>query len=38
MAGVFLVNFVSWNSHRVMAGLGLLACLLWIAVVLLPIL
>jgi hypothetical protein len=38
MAGVFSVSLLSWNKHRVVALFGLLACLLWVAVYLLPVL
>ena len=34
----FLVSVLSWNEHRWVAGFGLLACLLYLAVVLLPVL
>ena len=38
MSAVALVSVLSWNSHRLVAALGLLACFLWIAVWLLPVL
>ena len=38
MSAVVLVSFLSWNRHRLVAAFGLLACFLWIAVVLLPVL
>jgi hypothetical protein len=38
MASVFLVSLLSWKKHRVVAVLGLLACFLWLVVVLLPVL
>ena len=38
MALVFLVSAGSWNRHRTVALLGLVACFLWVAVVLLPVL
>jgi hypothetical protein len=38
MAAVLLVSLLSWSRYRVVAILGLLACFLWIAVVLLPVL
>jgi hypothetical protein len=37
MAAVFLVSLLSWNRHRVVASLGLVACILWLAIVLLPV-
>lgn len=38
MAAVFLVSLLSWNRHRLVATLGLFACLLWLGVALLPVL
>jgi len=38
MAAVFMVSALSWRTHRLAAGLGLLACFLWLCVVLLPVL
>jgi hypothetical protein len=38
ITAVFLVSVLSWNTHRLVAVLGLLACFLWLAVVLLPVL
>jgi hypothetical protein len=38
MSAVVLVSLLSWNRHRLVAVFGLLACFLWIAVVLLPVL
>jgi len=35
---VVLVSLLSWNRCRLVAAFGLLACFLWIAVVLLPVL
>ena len=37
MASVFLVSLLSWRTYRVVAVFGLLACFLWLAVVLLPV-
>jgi hypothetical protein len=36
MAAVFLVCLCSWSRYRIVAELGFIACLLWLAVVLLP--
>lgn len=38
MAAVGLVSLLSWRTYRVAAVLGLLACFLWLAKVLLPVL
>jgi hypothetical protein len=38
MAAVFVVSLLSWNKNRIVAVFGLLACLLWVAVYLLPVL
>jgi len=38
MSAVVLVSLLSWNRHRLVAVFGLLACFLWIAVVLFPVL
>jgi hypothetical protein len=38
MAAVFLVSLLSWGKHRVVSSLGFIACILWLAVVLLPVL
>jgi hypothetical protein len=38
MAAVFLLSVLSWKNHRWVAVFGLLACLLWVAVLLLPVL
>jgi len=38
MAAVFLVSLLSWTRHRVVAALGFIACVLWLAVTLLPVL
>lgn len=38
MTSVFIVSVLSWRAHRLVAGLGLLACWLWLMVVLLPVL
>ena len=38
MAAVFLVSLLSWSQHRLVASLGLIACILWLAVLLLPVL
>jgi hypothetical protein len=38
MTTVFLVSLLSWNKQRRMSVLGLLACFLWLTVVLLPVL
>jgi len=38
MAAVFLVFVCSWRRYRIVASLGFMACLLWLAVVLLPVL
>src|ERR1019366_7919963 len=38
MAAVFLVSLLSWSTYRLVAVFGLLACFLWLAVVLLPVL
>jgi len=38
MTAVLLVSLLSWSTYRVVAVLGLLACFLWLATVLLPVL
>ena len=38
MAAVLLTSLLSWNEHRLLVSLGLIACVLWLAVVLLPVL
>jgi hypothetical protein len=38
MTAVFLVSVLSWKTHRLLAVFGLLACFLWLAVGLLPVL
>ena len=38
MTAVFSVSILCWNTHRLVAVFGLLACFLWLAVVLLPVL
>jgi len=38
MAAVMLVSLLSWNRSRLVAAFGLLACFLWIGVMLLPVL
>jgi hypothetical protein len=38
MLAVFLVSMLSWDTHRWVAALGLLACFLWLAILLLPVL
>jgi hypothetical protein len=38
MAAVFLVCLCSWSRYRIVASLGFIACLLWLAVLLLPVL
>ena len=38
MAAVFLVSLLSWSQHRVVASFGLIACFLWLAATLLPVL
>jgi hypothetical protein len=38
LTAIFLISVLSWNTDRVVAGFGLLACLLWAAVLLLPVL
>jgi hypothetical protein len=35
---LLLICLLSWNTHRVIAVLGLLACLIWLATLLLPVL
>ena len=37
MISVFLVSMVSWRKFRLVAALGLLAFILWLAAVLLPV-
>jgi hypothetical protein len=32
------VSLLSWSQHRLVASLGLIACILWLAVLLLPVL
>jgi hypothetical protein len=38
MLSVFLVCSLSWSQHRVVAALGFIACFLWLAITLLPVL
>ena len=38
MAAVFTVSLFSWKSCHLVAALGLAVCLLWLAVLLLPVL
>jgi hypothetical protein len=38
MAAVFLTSLLSWSQHRVIATLGFIACILWLAVTMLPVL
>jgi hypothetical protein len=38
MLAVFVVSLLSWNEYRVVASLGLIACFLYLAAVLLPVL
>jgi hypothetical protein len=37
MAIVCLVSVLSWSENRLVASLGFVACLLWLATVLLPV-
>ena len=37
MAVVCMVSVLAWNSNRLLAAFGLLACLLWVCVVLFPV-
>jgi hypothetical protein len=38
MLAVLVVSLLSWGTYRLLAALGLLACLLWLCVTLLPVL
>jgi len=38
MSAVFIVCLCSWSRYRIVASLGFIACLLWLAAVLLPVL
>ncbi len=38
MAAVLIVSLLSWNRYRLVSVLGLLACFLWLATTLLPVL
>jgi hypothetical protein len=38
MVAVFLVSLLCWNVHRIVAALGLVACVLWLVVLFLPVL
>lgn len=38
MAAVCVVSLLSLSTHRVIAALGLLACFLWVAATLMPVL
>jgi len=38
MAAVLLVSLLTWTRHPVVASLGLVACILWLAITLLPVL
>ena len=37
MAAVFVVSLLSWNRHRIIALLGIVACFLWLVVLCQPV-
>ena len=38
MGAVFLVSLLSWSQHKVIAIFGVIACVLWLAATMLPVL